>query len=475
MLTDFEQKVFNYIKAEHLLKASDKVLLAVSGGADSTALLLALTNLKKASLLKNDFHIAHINHQLRDDAAEDENFVIEKARQFNIPFTIKKVDVREFAKDHKLSIETAARRLRLKSLSQIADQQNCTAIATAHHKDDNCETIIHRLIRGTGYRGLAGIWPKKIFEAGQIFIRPFLCAGRKDIESCLVSQNINWRTDHTNYDVSFTRNRIRHKLLPYLQKQTSAPLSQQLLKLAEISLHLQKKVSQQSDTALADIKIKSTQNQVAISAPKLLKLPPLVQNQIICDLLESIGSGLKDLDYDHFERIVDFAENAKHSKILQLPNGFYIRKDYDNLIFSKKKAQPSAPPESEELNIPGRTALENWQIRAEVFDADCFDLKDFIHRKTGKVECFDLDKIQLPLIARPRKIGDRFTPLNLSADKKIGKFLTAEKVGFDTRKNTFVITDSKKILWLCPVRISDNAKITAETRRILRLTVSQSR
>ena len=195
MLKKLEQKTADFIAAERLAPAGGKVLLASSGGADSSALLHVV------AVLRLDVHCAHINHQLRtDEAQRDEDFVIEQCQKLKVPVVTKKIDVRDYAKKSKLSIETAARNLRIEKLVEIAKEQNCVCIATAHHKNDNAETIIDRLIRGTGLRGLCGIWPAKKFADGITFIRPLLCATRDEIIQYLNSRNLKWCTDRTNTD-----------------------------------------------------------------------------------------------------------------------------------------------------------------------------------------------------------------------------------------------------------------------------------
>ncbi|MDD5134673.1 MAG: tRNA lysidine(34) synthetase TilS, partial [Phycisphaerae bacterium] len=220
MLKAVEQTILNFIGLHSLVPKGSRILIAVSGGADSVGLVEILASLKSSGKIDSDFHIVHINHLLRgNESFQDERYVTALAQKHNLPITVEQIDVKKYAAEKKLSIETAARQLRIGALCRIANQNNCSAIATAHHKNDNTETVIHRLSRGTAFKGLCGIRPKSTLNE-TVFIRPMLCICRDKIETYISSQNIKWQTDRTNIDCRFTRNRIRHKLLPSLQKQS---------------------------------------------------------------------------------------------------------------------------------------------------------------------------------------------------------------------------------------------------------------
>ena len=242
MPTAFENTIAQFINASGLFEPAGGILVAVSGGADSMALLYALHSLtaplagggRTLVSQARRLTIAHINHQLRGrDADEDEAFVVQQAQMLGLPVVTRRVAVAEFAKEHKLSIETAARQMRMDALVEIAKEKGCAYIAAAHHKDDNAETIVHRLLRGTGFRGLAGIRPAKKFDSGITFVRPLLCVSREQILAYLGELHISWRHDHTNDDQAFTRNFIRHSLLPALQNQSQESLVELLARLAD--------------------------------------------------------------------------------------------------------------------------------------------------------------------------------------------------------------------------------------------------
>ena len=248
MLLKFETRLASFIGAHELFGSATKVVLAVSGGADSTALLYAMQALEREGIFKVKFVCAHINHQLRGPAADsDEGFVVAETSGLKLPMTTKRVDVRRFARENKLSIETAARQCRIKALMDIARANQSDLIATAHHKNDNAETVLHRLIRGTGFRGLGGIWPKRRFAGGVTFIRPMMCVTRDEVVEYLHQRNRTWRRDHTNADYTHRRNFIRHRLFPALQQGCTESVVELLSELAQSARRFYSQVCERAD------------------------------------------------------------------------------------------------------------------------------------------------------------------------------------------------------------------------------------
>ncbi|MDD5327899.1 MAG: tRNA lysidine(34) synthetase TilS [Phycisphaerae bacterium] len=476
MLLEFEKKVAGFIKTNTSFGSADNVLLAVSGGADSTALLHTLCALKAENILGGDILCAHFNHQLRGSESDgDEAFVIAQADKLKLAVTTRRLDVRGFAGENKLSIETAARKLRMESLLDIAKANNCKQIATAHHKDDNAETVIQRLVRGTGFRGLAGIWPMRTFDDIH-FIRPLLCVTRDEIIDYLNKRGLEWRIDRTNDDCCFRRNFIRHRLLPALQRQCDCSIAEQL---SELSLSAQKfysLVCSSTEEIWPELADCSTDN-ITLDLEKFLAQPPAVKVEIIRRSLTNLGSGEKDLTYEHYENVLQLAQQKTSGRKLELPGGLMARREYGNLIFTRRQKGLAVKKSAEkivELQVPGQTRFGSFLIEATILEADKRRFEKFKQDKSDFVEWFDLDKVKLPLVVRFRKDGDRFIPLGLASDKKVGKFLTDEKVPEEIRRKILIIADAEKIIWLWPIRISEQAKVTEEPRRILQLKIGQS-
>jgi tRNA(Ile)-lysidine synthase len=472
MLSEFENKIAGFIKAGELFGTGDRILLAVSGGADSTALMYVMRALKTENVLSTDIVCAHINHQLRGaDAEKDEAFVTAKAAELKLAITTKRVDVRGYARKNKLSIETAARKLRIESLTEIAKANNCSRVATAHQQNDNAETVVHRLLRGTGFRGLGGIRPMRVFADNISFVRPLLCVGRDEIVEYLEGRNVKWRQDHTNADCSYKRNFIRHRLLPALQKDCRGPIVEQLSELAESAQQFYRLVCDHADELWPEL-ADCGDGRVELNLKRFLPEP--VKVELVRRSLTAIGSGERDLTQRHYERILQLAEHNVSNKKIELPDGFVVGFAYGKVIFSRQQDQPPSRQTSDsvELKIPGQTRFDNYLIEVSVLETKESDVERFKARKTQFIEWFDFDKVKLPTVIRFRRAGDRFRPLGSAGEKKVGKFLTAARVPQELRRKLLIIADSEKIIWVWPIRMSEQAKINGGTRKILQLQIT---
>jgi tRNA(Ile)-lysidine synthase len=479
VMTGLEQKIADFIRANGLFGSGDKILLAVSGGADSTALLYAMWALRDENILDAGLFCAHINHGLRDTEADaDEEFVVAQAAKLKLPVATERLNVREFAGRNKLSIETAARELRIKTLVDIARANGCDAIATAHHKNDNAETVLQRMVRGTGFRGLGGIWPTRIFAGESKFVRPLLCVGRDEIIEYLRERDLKWQRDHTNADCTYTRNYIRHRLLPALQKDHSGSLVERLSKLSESARRFYRLVCTEADhlwPKLAD----STGETTTLNLKIFLSQPQPVKIELVRRSLAGVGCGEGKLTQHHFEKILQLTEQNISGRKIELPGGFIVQRLYNKLIFRRVGLAPPlshrpAKIRTETLEIPGKTKFEGYIIESMVLEKNEVDFEKFKAAKTGSIECFDLDKIRLPLVVRFRQPGDKFVPLGLGGEKKVGKFLTAAKVPRDVRDKILVVADNEKIIWVFPIRMCEQAKVTDRTEMVLQLQITQA-
>lgn len=476
ILTKFESRVAGFIAANKLFEPADRVLLAISGGADSTALLHILFALKTKGVLDIDFICVHFNHQLRGfESDEDASFVAEQAGNLNLKLTIKKIDVKKEAGKNKLSIETAARKLRIANLVDIAKTNNCNRIVTAHQKNDNAETIIQRLARGTGFRGLGGIWPAKKLAENILFVRPLLSVTRKEIIEYLEQQNLKWRTDKTNADCKYRRNYIRHRLMPEIQKNCKLSIIEQLFDLSCLAQKFHNLVCNNAKKAWQDF-ADCNDSQVIFEAAGFLSQPESVMIELIRLALATLGCGERDFTQGHYKKILRLAEQNVSGKKFMLPGGIVVWKEYEKLFFAlmRKKSCPiNKSKASIKLQIPGQVEFDNYLIEASVFNFDQGLFEKFRAEKTGFIEWLDFDKIELPLKIRFRKSGDRFVPLGMTEEKKVGKFLTNARVPQKLRRKIMIISDVRKILWVWPIRINEGVKVDGKTKNVLQLEICE--
>ncbi len=475
MLKDLRQKVADFIQAERFFSAGDKVLIAVSGGADSTALLHIMAGLVTDGVLPVEVCCAHINHQLRgDDAQRDEDFVVEQCRRLDLPLIKERIDVRGYAGREKLSIESAARKLRIDCLLEIAGRQDCSCIATAHQKNDNAETILHRLIRGTGFRGLGGIWPVKEFTGGIRFVRPLLCVSRAEILEYLNERKLEWCEDRTNLDCSYRRNFIRNRLLPALQQDCTDNIVERLDELAKTARRFHSLICETADAIWSDV-VTAQEGNMTLDVDSISSQPPEVKVEIIRRALADLDSGEQDVTQRHYNDILRLSQGETVAK-LQLPNNIEVRRQGSQIVFVHSRKSETIKTTAAEpviLKVPGDAKYSDVLIRAETLEYDAVSFKKFRMDKSSDVEWFDLDKVQLPLCVRGRQNGDRFVPLGMAGGKKLGKFLTAEHVLQKVRQNVIVVADAEKIIWLCPVRISERTKVTEDTKRVLQISIGR--
>ncbi|MBW8001833.1 MAG: tRNA lysidine(34) synthetase TilS [Planctomycetes bacterium] len=469
MTLEFEKKVLSFIKSEELFGLDEKVLLAVSGGADSTALLHVMCRLKMKGVFNGELLAVHFNHQLRGVESDgDERFVVELGGKLGVEVVVRSFDVRRFSEENKLSIETAGRQLRIAGLLDIAKGNDCKVIATAHHGGDNAETVVHRFVRGTGIRGLGGIWPVREAVDGIRFVRPILEVSRSEIIEYLNEQGLGWREDRTNKDYSYKRNFIRHKLLPQMQKESDTPLEKQLLELSRSARGFYSLVCR----CVEDIWGRAADCQsdrVKLKFELVANQHPAVQVELIRRSLEFLKCGERDITQEHYEMVLALAKKGKSGKKIELPGGFVAEYAYGELVFSKGGQPKSVKCESVTIEVPGRTGFGECLIEASILDGKESDIEKFKSQKTNFVEWFDLAKLKLPLEVRGREDGDRFVPFGFEAEKKVGKFLTAQRVGQELRRKTVVVCDSEKIIWVCPVRVSELTKVGQGTEKVLEL------
>ncbi|RJQ32923.1 MAG: tRNA lysidine(34) synthetase TilS [Actinobacteria bacterium] len=442
-------KALETIRKNKLLRPKEKVLVAVSGGPDSMALLHYLYNLD----YKLSLHVLHLNHLLRDSSKKEASFVNKEVAKLKLPITILEYDVKSYALMHKLSIQDAARKVRYKLLEENAIKTGATKIAIAHNRDDQIETFIIRLIRGASLAGLKSMPVKR----GKI-IRPLLDVSRIEIERYLEKNKIKYVTDPTNLKIDYLRNRIRIKLVPEIEKINPAfkdVLLKNIVLINEDEVLLDK---------LADKEYrgcsKKAKDMVSLSIKQVDKLPPSLQRRVILYAISSINGNLEQIESKHIEDIRAKHKNRSYKQ--ELPGNLVVFKEYDYLILSKKEhmAIPSGKPIK--LKTRGKTVIpylnKSISSKTQARQKCRFSLS---------VACLDKNKIKGPLFVRTRTNGDRFTPLGMNETKKLKDFFINQKVPQRKRDWVPIVEDQKGIVWIAGYQIDDRVKITNKTKEVL--------
>jgi len=301
-----------------------------------------------------------------------------------------------------------------------------------------------------------------------------LCFTRAQIIDYCNTENLSWRHDHTNDEFAYTRNKIRHLLLPYLQQNCSVPVNQMLNSLADASRRLYQKIQAHLQKLHPSVVLSADEETVMFDEQTFGKLNPLLQAEFINAALASIGSGLGKINRDHYHSIASLASGPT-GRTIQLPGAFRVIANHDTITFTKSKTKEPPqllPPHALTLNIGQTSSFGPWTIQTKILNAEDCDIEKFKADKDNFIEWFDYDKLFLPLTVRPRQNGDSFHPLGLPAAKKIGKFLTAEKIPPRVKARLLIFTDKEKIIWAAPVRTSELTKITNDTKKILQIKIN---
>ena len=410
-----------------------------------------------------------MNHLLRGrESDRDERYVKKLADRLSIPLSVESKDVGKFAKERKLSLEQAARELRYDFLLRAAEKMGANKIAMGHTKDDQAETLLMRLLRGAGLRGLRAIPPMRKVQDDIFVVRPLIETSREQIISYLKRKKVRARLDSTNVKTAFLRNRLRHKLLPVIERYYSPKIKDILARTAnaldadyEYLIKQQKRIFKR----IAGIK-KGT--SVSLPLGSLRRLAPSLKRGLVRLAIESIKGNLKNIDYRHWERIEDLIEGGLAS--FNLPGGIKVIKKPKTVLFMKEKRAKkiSKPLPSIIAKAPGKTQItKRLAIKSSISRAIP---KAF--NGSPRIEHLDSDKIKFPLMIRYRRPSDRIKPLGMKRYKRLQDVFVDDKVKLSKRAKNPIIVDAKsRIVWVCGVRMSEDFKVTPRTKKCLRLSL----
>lgn len=455
---DFLKQFQQYIKQQNLFQPKDKLLLAVSGGVDSVVLCELC---KQAGY---HFTIAHCNFQLRGEESErDENFVKELGEKYNVEVLVKKFDTNKYAEENKLSIQVAARELRYDWFNELVTKMKSDlrlesskaplcgvgGLLTAHHANDNIETLLMNFFKGTGINGLHGILPKQ-----ESIIRPLLFAKKEELLEFATANNLTFVEDSSNASDKYTRNYFRNQLIPDLQKvypQVADNLINNIERFSEVEILYQQSVNL-SKKKLLELK----GNEIHIPVLKLLQTSPL--KTIVYEIIKDYG----------------FTSHQTEEAIalLKSETGKYIQSS-THRILKNRNWLIIAPNQ----NVESQTILVEEKDKKVRFDqgeisVEMLAITNSKPQTTSYVAQLNAAEIKFPLLLRKWKQGDYFYPLGMQKKKKLSRFFTDQKLSLTQKEKTWVIELDKKIIWVVGLRIDDRFKITGSTKNILQFTLS---
>ena len=441
------------IKKYNLIQKNDRILVAFSGGPDSTALVLLLLEYQKE--LPFSIYLAHFNHKLRKEADIDEAHVKEFAEKINLPIITGYGNVREYAEKYSMNVEEAGRELRYSFLKEQAEKINANKIALGHNLTDQAETFLMRIIRGTGLTGLSGIYPVR----EGIFIRPLIEIEKEEIERYLKERKIPFCVDRTNLDSRYLRNRIRIELLPFLKERFSKKIISHLGKLSELIREENELIEKIAEEELK--KIGKEENGVYyINYKKLEKYPVALRRRILRCFIKKLKGDLRGITYKHIQSLL----NLKKNKESCLIKGLKIRREGD-LLFLKSEEE-EIQDYAYYLNIDEEIEIKecNLKFRAKVISSFDYKKLNFDDNYRGY---FDFDKLEFPLLVRNRKNGDAYRPLGAPGRKKLKEIMRAKRIPLKERKFKPVFLSQNEIIWVLGLPVSEEHKVTPLTKKIL--------
>lgn len=515
------EQVKKYMHVHSMAEAGDCVVAGVSGGADSVCMLHLLTRLQKEMPFR--LAVVHVNHGMRAEAGEDAVFVERLCRQWDIPFYLREVDMAGYAAAHKLSQEEAGRLLRYQAFQEVLGEIKAGdrgRIAVAHNADDRAETMLFHMFRGSGLKGLSSIRPVR-----ESVIRPLLCASRGQIEAYLAETGLNWREDYTNGEDAYARNKIRHHILPFAQREICDGAVSHMAELADIlaetenylvgetdrlyDLYVQEDLERRSGGRRAADMAGETGNlygEVKIGLNGFRAEDVVMKKRIFLRALERITPHRKDITARHIAALMELTDK-EGSKELSLPYGIRAVKEYDTLFLRRTEAVHGAGMQTgEEESGSGQQAAGNGSPAAEcvglpeiciaesalepgvpvefpvsdtggfvfiLWETSFLPTASFFYRKEQNIpenrytKWFDYDKITTSLLLRARKPGDYLTIDDTLHTQSVKQYMINEKIPKAQRNSMYLLADGAHILWVPGYRVSRQYRVEKNTRRIL--------
>lgn len=469
------ETVNKFIEKYHMIEKGDKVIAGISGGADSVCLLFVLLEMQK--IFGIEVVAVHVNHGIRGDAAQaDEDFTVQLCREKGIKCVVYHENVESIAKKRKQSVEEAGRNVRREAFVKTLREEKGTKIAMAHHQNDNAETLLMNLARGAGLKGLGGIRPVN----GNV-IRPLLCVTRREIEEYLTKKGVSWCQDQTNDEDDYTRNRLRHSVIPVLEEQVNQAAVQHMNEAMEQIRMTWEYMDEQAERAMDSCVTRTQEGDIQIRKEPFIEKPDVIQRILVRKCLIEAAGSERDLSMVHVEAVMDLF-GKQNGRSLSLPYSVKAVRNYEGVILKKEddtaymKRADSGGFGPYILNIPGMTQIRelNLTICCRIFEKpDDFSVKQIPQKNYTK--WLDYDIIKGNLIVRTRQSGDRIVIDRSGRSQKLKAYLINEKIPAHKRDSLPLIADEDQILWVVGHRLSSACLVTDQTDRVLEIKVTEEK
>lgn len=460
------QTVLNTIAEFAMISRSDNVLVAVSGGPDSVALLHALCTLREE--LDITLHIAHLNHSFRGDASDqDAEYVRRLAGDLVVPATIERIDVPVIQKTLRLSPEEAARLVRYEFLERVADEIEASRIALGHTADDQVETVLMNILRGTGIDGLRGMPPVR----GR-FIRPLIAIRRSEIEEYVREHDLHPRIDETNLIPTYTRNRTRLELLPMLRREFNAAVDSAILQLAELACGDTAYMNVVAEDSLKRVTLATAEGTISLDAVAVSEMSPAIGRRVVRSAVRRIRGYIADIGLRHVDELLSLLVTTSSFRY-ELPGGVFVERAGESLTFHSERPPDQPIIYRYELAVPGEVGLPEVEA---VISARVIERQVDPTRAVGSSEAvFDLDSVVGKLVVRSWQPGDRIRPLGMRGSKKLQDVFVDGKIPRRARYRIPVVADDVKAVWVAGLAVSEEARVTEATSRSLVLAIRPDR
>ncbi len=458
-----ENKVIEFIEKNELLKKTDSVILGISGGADSVSMLKIFSDIRDRYELK--LTVVHVNHNIRKEAIEDQTFVQELCRKLKVDFIVKNIDIKKMVKDLKLSEEEAGRKARYDAFYDTAIKLKANKIAVAHNGDDNAETILFNMFRGSGLSGMTGIAPKRKFRGLEI-IRPILCLNREEVEEYVDACHMTYCTDKTNLETVYSRNKIRLKLIPYVEENINANARENIRNLAQHLREVENFLESEAKVAYE----KFVRDNTILKEGFLLD--DAVFKKLLLMVIHNVDGYVFDLTNAQIEAVSKLRFNQV-SKSLNLTKNIVVTRTYEGIKFSKGNLEC----ETVDKEVIDLRLLETEKkiivsdISFQLLDRSEVDEQEFSAHKTC-TKYLDYGKIHT-LALRARQPKD-YLFIDSEHKQSLKKYFVNNKIDSVARNSTRLLCDENHVIWVLGYRISAYYKVDENTKKILKIEIDKS-